>query len=253
MPAPIHTGSARRAAGTITARDPDGQPAHGLRIYPRRERQKSRMLQFIDEAIIQVKAGDGGNGSAAFRREDGVPHGGPSGGDGGDGGSIIVVADRASVVAARLQVQAPLQGRARRGRPQQGSVRRRRRRPDDPRPGRHRDLRRATTTCSSISTADGATFVIAKGGIGGAATSTSRRRGTRRRAHAEPGTLGEERTVRLELKLLADVGLLGFPNVGKSTFIARGVARAPEDRRLPVHDARAEPRRRPARPTSARS
>ena len=50
-------------------------------------------MQFIDEAIIHVKAGDGGNGSAAFRREDGVPHGGPSGGDGGDGGSIIVVAD----------------------------------------------------------------------------------------------------------------------------------------------------------------
>ena len=70
-------------------------------------------MQFIDEAIIEVKAGDGGNGSAAFRREDGVPYGGPSGGDGGDGGSIIVVAD--SHLASLLDFKYKRHFRAERG------------------------------------------------------------------------------------------------------------------------------------------
>ena len=82
-----------------------------------------------------------------------------------------------------------------------------------------------------------------RAGAADAATSTSRPRSTRRPTQAEKGEPGEQRNLRLELKLLADVGLLGFPNVGKSTFIARGVARATEDRRLPVHDAGAQPGR----------
>ena len=81
-------------------------------------------MQFIDEAIIHVKAGDGGNGSAAFRREDGVPRGGPSGGDGGNGGSIVVVADPRLSSLLDFKYRRHYKRRARRGRPQQGPVRR---------------------------------------------------------------------------------------------------------------------------------
>jgi GTPase len=182
-------------------------------------------MQFIDEAIIHVKAGDGGNGSAAFRREDGVPHGGPSGGDGGDGGSVIVVAD--SHMASLLDFKYKRRYKAERG--------------ED---GRNKDQYGAAaqdltikvpvgTVIYDIETnepivdldEDGATFVLAKGGIGGKGNIHFKTAWNQAPTRAEPGTAGEERNVRLELKLLADVGLLGYPNVGKSTFISR-VSRA---------------------------
>ena len=178
---------------------------------------------FIDEATIVVKAGDGGDGSNAFRQEAGVPHGGPSGGDGGDGGSIIAIADR--TLSSLLDFKYKRSYKAQRGEP-----------------GRNKDQYGAAAEDMVIRVpvgtmffendeliadldTDGAKFVIAHGGIGG--------RGNRHFATPwnqaprtfEPGTLGDERTVRLELKLLADVGLLGFPNVGKSTFISH-VSRA---------------------------
>ena len=183
-------------------------------------------MQFIDEAIIHVKAGDGGNGSAAFRREDGVPRGGPSGGDGGDGGSVIVVAIRTwrrcstSSTSATTRPSAARTAATRISTAPRGAdlmikvpvgtviYRRGHRRAARRSRHRRRAVRRSRRAASAAR-----------------ATSTSRRRGTRRRRHAEPGTPGEERTVRLELKLLADVGLLGYPNVGKSTFISR-VSRA---------------------------
>ena len=169
-------------------------------------------MQFIDEAVIHVKAGDGGNGSAAFRREDGVPRGGPSGGDGGNGGSIIVVADPQLSSLLDFKYRRHYKARPRRGRPQQGPVRRGRRGPDAPRAGRHGDLRRGTSELLvDLDTAGARVRRRAGRHRRPAATSTSRRRGTRRRTTAEPGTPGEERTVRLELKLLADVGLLGYP------------------------------------------
>jgi GTP-binding protein len=182
-------------------------------------------MQFIDEAIIEVKAGDGGNGSAAFRREDGVPRGGPSGGDGGDGGSVIVVAD--GHLSSLLDYKYKRHYKADRG--------------ED---GRNKDQYGAAgvdltlkvpvgTVIYDVETgepivdldADGATFVLAKGGIGGKGNIHFKTPWNQAPRTAEPGTPGEERTVRLELKLLADVGLLGFPNVGKSTFISR-VSRA---------------------------
>ena len=182
-------------------------------------------MQFIDEAIIEVKAGDGGNGSAAFRREDGVPRGGPSGGDGGDGGSVIVVAD--GHLSSLLDYKYKRHYKADRG--------------ED---GRNKDQYGAAgvdltlkvpvgTVIYDVDTgepivdldADGATFVLAKGGIGGKGNIHFKTPWNQAPRTAEPGTPGEERTVRLELKLLADVGLLGFPNVGKSTFISR-VSRA---------------------------
>jgi GTP-binding protein len=190
-------------------------------------------MQFIDEAVIHVKAGDGGNGSAAFRHEDGVPRGGPSGGDGGDGGSIIVVAD-----------------------PQLSSLLdfkfRRRYVADRGEDGRNKDqygagagdlvLRVPVGTVVLLETGDGGAadergapladlaeagsrFMLARGGIGGRGNIHFKTPWNQAPRTAEPGTPGEERTIRLELKLLADVGLLGYPNVGKSTFISR-VSRA---------------------------
>jgi GTPase len=182
-------------------------------------------VQFIDEAIIHVKAGDGGNGSAAFRREDGVPRGGPSGGDGGDGGSIIVVAD--SHLSSLLDYKYKRHYKADRG--------------ED---GRNKDQYGAAGVDMTLKVPvgtviydeatneplvdldeDGATFVLAKGGIGGKGNIHFKTPWNQAPRTAEPGTPGEERTLRLELKLLADVGLLGYPNVGKSTFISR-VSRA---------------------------
>lgn len=183
------------------------------------------MTAFIDEAVIQLKAGDGGNGVVAFRREDGVPRGGPSGGDGGNGGSIILVAD--SNLASLLDFKYRRRYVADRG--------------ED---GRTKDQYGAAgddlvlkvpvgtvitdvTTETQLADLDraGATFVVAKGGTGGRGNIHFKTAWNQAPRQAEPGTPGDERQVRLELKLLADVGLLGFPNVGKSTFISH-VSRA---------------------------
>ncbi len=181
------------------------------------------MLQFIDEAVIEVKAGDGGDGSAAFRREDGVPHGGPSGGDGGDGGSIFLVAD--THLSSLLDFKFKRHFKAERGEA-----------------GRNKDQYGAAGDDMTIRVpvgtvvydndelvvdldSEGAKFEIAKGGIGGKGNIHFATPWNQAPTHAEPGTPGEKRTIRLELKLLADVGLLGYPSVGKSTFISK-VSRA---------------------------
>jgi GTP-binding protein len=182
-------------------------------------------VQFIDEAVIEIRAGDGGNGSAAFRRADGVPFGGPSGGDGGDGGSIIVVAD--SHLSSLLDFKYKRHYKADRG--------------ED---GRNKDQYGAAGVDLTLKVpvgtviydhatgelivdldSDGATFVVARGGIGGKGNIHFKTPWNQAPTKAEQGTPGEDKKVRLELKLLADVGLLGYPNVGKSTFISR-VSRA---------------------------
>src|SRR5438094_6403982 len=159
----------------------------------------TRAMQFIDEAVIHLKAGDGGNGSAAFRREDGVPRGGPSGGDGGDGGSVIVVAD--SHLASLLDFKYRRSYKAERG--------------ED---GRNKDQYGARgadlvvkvpvgtvlyDTASNEQLADlatdGASFTIARGGTGGRGNIHFKTAWNQAPRTAEPGTLGEERTVRLEL------------------------------------------------------
>jgi GTPase len=182
-------------------------------------------VHFIDEAVIHVKAGDGGNGSAAFRREDGVPRGGPSGGDGGDGGSIVVVADThlSSLLdfKYRRHYKAP-RGEDGRNKDQYGA--------------RGDDLTLKVPVGTVIYDQDtgevvadldepGASCVLARGGLGGKGNIHFATPWNQAPRTAEPGTPGDEKTVRLELKLLADVGLLGFPNVGKSTFISH-VSRA---------------------------
>jgi GTP-binding protein len=182
-------------------------------------------MQFIDDASIYVKAGDGGDGSAALRREDNVPHGGPCGGDGGNGGSVIIVAD--GQLSTLLDFKYKRHYRAERG--ENG-----RNKDQYGKGGENLTLRVPVGTmiyddASGELIADlseaGARLIAARGGTGGRGNLHFATPWNQAPRTAEPGTLGEEKQLRLELKLLADVGLLGYPNVGKSTFISR-VSRA---------------------------
>src|SRR6266513_5743023 len=183
---------------------------------------------FIDEAKIRVKAGDGGNGCMAFRREKFVPRGGPSGGDGGKGGGIILESSERHNTLVHFRFNPEY--KAQRGRHGEGSNRTGREGTDillkvpvgtilyDAAPGEKiHDFSRPDER-----------IVVAQGGRGGRgnarfATSTPQAP----REH-EDGRPGEDRVFRLELKLLADVGLVGFPNVGKSTLISRLSAARPK-------------------------
>jgi GTP-binding protein len=175
-------------------------------------------MKFVDEVRIRVEAGDGGDGCVSFRREKYVPRGGPNGGDGGDGGDVVLVADRN--LATLLDLSYPQTLRAGRGEHGRGKDQYGKR-------GDDLVLRVPPGTLAfeddgtllADLRAPGATAIVAKGGRGGLgnmhfATSTNR---APRRAY--PGTPGEKKLLRLELRLLADAGLLGFPNVGKSTLI----------------------------------
>src|SRR5215831_13179687 len=185
-------------------------------------------MQFVDQARIHVRAGDGGKGAVAFRREKFVPKGGPSGGDGGDGGSIVLVVDPG--LSTLLDFRYRKEYRAPAGEPGANKDM-------YGRAGEDLVLRVPPGTqvyddASSQLLADlragGERFVAARGGRGGRGNihfATPTDRAPRR---AEPGTPGEEKSLRLDLKLLADVGLLGFPNVGKSSLIARISAARPK-------------------------
>ncbi len=175
---------------------------------------------FIDIAKISVKAGKGGNGCVAFRREKYEPMGGPSGGDGGDGGSIILEADEGLRTLMDFRYKRHYQaenGEDGRGKKQYGSD------------GKDLVLRVPTGTLvkdeeSGIVLADlkenGQKYVCAKGGRGGKGNTKFKNSIRRTPRFAEPGTKGQEKEILLELKLIADVGLIGFPNVGKSTILA---------------------------------
>ncbi len=185
-------------------------------------------MKFIDEAKIYVKAGDGGRGCVSFRREKFVPRGGPDGGDGGHGGNVVI---RASLSRRTLLDFKYRQHHvAKHGGHGEGSKRTGRDSADVeivvPVGTIVRDA--ANGEILADLTIDAAAFVVAKGGMGGrgnARFATATRQAPR---FAQPGIPGEERWITLELKLLADVGVIGLPNVGKSTFVSRVSAARPK-------------------------
>ena len=175
---------------------------------------------FVDRAVIRVQAGTGGSGAEAFRREKGVPRGGPSGGDGGKGGDVILVAD--SQLSTLLDLTHRQHYRAERGRHGEGSNRTGRNGADVVVPVPPGTVVRDGDTGELLGEflTSGERVVVARGGRGGrgnARFATSTRQAPRR---WEPGEEGQERVLELELKLIADVGLVGQPNSGKSTLLA---------------------------------
>ncbi len=185
-------------------------------------------MKFVDEVEITVKAGDGGRGCMSFRREKFIPKGGPDGGDGGDGGHVRVVADPHLSTLLDLRYQRLYRGH----RGQHGSGK-----DQHGRNGADRVIRVPLGTLirdldtgeliADIAALSG-DVIVARGGKGGKGNSrfaTSRRQAPR---FAQPGLPGEERELRLELRLLADVGLIGLPNAGKSTLISAVSAARPK-------------------------
>ena len=183
---------------------------------------------FVDEARIYVKGGDGGNGCVAFRREKYVPRGGPSGGDGGSGGSVILEATQHDNTLLRYRFNREF--RADRGRHGEGSNR----------TGHSgADMVLAVPAGTVVIDEDsgerladltrpGQRVTVAHGGRGGRGNQHFAKPWHQAPRESEEGQPGEERHLRLELRLLADVGLVGFPNAGKSTLISRISAARPK-------------------------
>ncbi|MCX2802623.1 Obg family GTPase CgtA [Microbulbifer thermotolerans] len=185
-------------------------------------------MKFVDEASIHVQAGKGGNGCLSFRREKFVEKGGPDGGDGGDGGSVYLVADDAmnTLVDYRYQTRyAAGSGEPGRGRNCTGAK------------GEDLILKVPVgTTVIDVDTGEtlgdmtevGERLLVAQGGFHGLGNTRFKSSTNRAPRQTTNGTPGEERNLRLELKVLADVGMLGLPNAGKSTFIRAVSAAKPK-------------------------
>jgi GTP-binding protein len=177
-------------------------------------------MKFIDEAVIDVEAGRGGNGCVSFRREKYVPKGGPDGGDGGDGGSVILVADKNLSTLLDVSFRRTFKaGRGMHGKGKQMTGR----------TGEDVAVRIPVGTIVYDAdtgetledmSRDGGTFIAARGGRGGHGNMHYVSSVKQAPRTAEPGSPGERRRLKLELKLLADVGLIGLPNAGKSTLIS---------------------------------
>jgi GTP-binding protein len=185
-------------------------------------------MKFVDEAQITVSAGNGGNGSVSFRREKFIPLGGPDGGDGGDGGSVWIESDEN--LNTLVDFRHMRQFRAQRG--QNGMSRE-----AYGKSGEDITIRVPVgTEIINVATDEiigdlaehGQRLLVARGGEGGRGNVHFKSSLNRAPRKATPGGEGEERELRMELKLLADVGLLGFPNAGKSTFVRAVSAATPK-------------------------
>jgi GTP-binding protein len=184
-------------------------------------------MKFVDEAIIKVQAGDGGNGCISFRREKFIPFGGPDGGDGGYGGSVWLVADEGLNTLVDFRHQRSF--KAKRGENGMGSQM-------YGKGGEDTVIRVPVgTMVTNVDTDEvigdltrhGQRMLVAQGGKGGLGNIHFKSSVNRAPRKATPGTPGDVRELKLELRLLADVGLLGFPNAGKSTFIRAVSAATP--------------------------
>jgi len=188
---------------------------------------------FVDRAIIYVKGGDGGDGCVSFRREKYVPRGGPDGGDGGKGGDVVVMASRnlnTLLDLSRRRKYVAQNGQRGRGSNMTGKS------------GRDLTIKVPMgTTLFDLDTGmlikdlceDGESVVVAKGGHGGKGNARFATPTNRAPRTVEEGQPGEERNLRLELKLMADVGIVGLPNAGKSTLLSKLSAARPKIARYP--------------------
>ena len=176
-------------------------------------------MKFVDEATIQVEAGDGGNGCLSFRREKFIPRGGPDGGDGGDGGSVYLVVDEGLNTLADFRYQRRFQ--AENGKQGMGGEK-------TGKSGNDLKVRVPSGTLVydddtgeliGDMVASGIELLVAKGGYHGLGNTRFKSSVNRAPRKTTKGSAGEKRNLRLELQVLADVGLLGLPNAGKSTFI----------------------------------
>jgi GTPase len=185
-------------------------------------------MKFLDEAKVYIRSGDGGNGCLAFRREKFIEFGGPSGGNGGRGGDVVVVAVDGlnTLIDYRYQQHYTAQN----GRPGMGK---------DRHGAGGSDVVMKVPVGTQIYEEDGETLladltevgqqaVLATGGNGGFGNAHFKSSTNRAPRHTNPGQPGEERTIRLRLKLIADAGIVGLPNAGKSTFLAAVSAARPK-------------------------
>lgn len=183
---------------------------------------------FIDEAKISIKAGDGGKGCISFRREKNLPRGGPHGGDGGRGGDVIFIADKGINTLLKFRYKRHFDGQN--GGNGEGNDKR----------GKNGETMVIKVPCGTLIklqesgetlcdlTEDGVEFIAATAGIGGKGNAFFKSSVRQAPKFAQPGMPGDGKEIKLELKLLADIGLVGLPNAGKSTLISRITAAHPK-------------------------